>query len=82
MNWEIITFIAYFVILPGVALVFYFNGTNKNSEDFFLGGRSMGPWVTALSAQASEMSAWQLMALPGSILANANRQKWIGNGHA
>ncbi len=45
MNWEIITFIAYFVILLGVALVFYFNGTNKNSEDFFLGGRSMGPWV-------------------------------------
>ena len=31
MNWEIITFIAYFVILLGVALVFYFNGTNKNS---------------------------------------------------
>ena len=57
MNWEIITFIAYFVILLGVALVFYFNGTNKNSEDFFLGGRSMGPWVTALSAQASDMSA-------------------------
>ena len=56
MNWEIITFIAYFVILLGVALVFYFNGTNKNSEDFFLGGRSMGPWVTALSAQASDMS--------------------------
>ena len=49
MNWEIITFIAYFAILLGVALVFYFNGTNKNSEDFFLGGRSMGPWVTALS---------------------------------
>ena len=45
MNWEITTFIAYFVILLGVALVFYFNGTNKNSEDFFLGGRSMGPWV-------------------------------------
>ena len=41
MNWEIITFIAYFVILLGVALVFYFNGTNQNSEDFFLGGRSM-----------------------------------------
>ena len=47
MNWEIITFIAYFVILLGVALVFYFNGTNQNSEDFFRGGRSMGPWVTA-----------------------------------
>ena len=53
MNWEITTFIAYFVILLGVALVFYFNGTNKNSEDFFLGGRSMGPWVTALSGSCA-----------------------------
>lgn len=65
MNWEIITFLGYFVILLGVALIFYFNGSNKNSEDFFLGGRSMGPWVTALSAQASDMSAWLLMGLPG-----------------
>lgn len=38
MNWEIITFLGYFVILLGVALIFYFNGSNKNSEDFFLGG--------------------------------------------
>ena len=82
MNWEITTFIAYFVILLGVALVFYFNGTNKNSEYFFLGGRSMGPWVTALSAQASDMSAWLLMGLPGSILAFGFGQMWIGIGLA
>ena len=82
MNWEIITFITYFVILLGVALVFYFNGSNKNSEDFFLGGRSMGPWVTALSAQASDMSAWLLMGLPGSILAFGFGQMWIGIGLA
>lgn len=82
MNWEIFTFLAYFVILMGVALVFYFNGTNKDSEDFFLGGRSMGPWVTALSAQASDMSAWLLMGLPGSILAFGFGQMWIGIGLA
>lgn len=82
MNWEIFTFMAYFVILMGVALVFYFNGTNKDSEDFFLGGRSMGPWVTALSAQASDMSAWLLMGLPGSILAFGFGQMWIGIGLA
>ena len=64
------------------ALVFYFNGSNKNSEDFFLGGRSMGPWVTALSAQASDMSAWLLMGLPGSILAFGFGQMWIGIGLA
>ena len=82
MNWEIIVFLGYFIILLGVALVFYFNGSNKNSEDFFLGGRSMGPWVTALSAQASDMSAWLLMGLPGSILAFGFGQMWIGIGLA
>ena len=55
MNWELIVFFAYFIALMGVALIFYFNGSNKNEEDFFLRGRSMGPWVTALSAQASDM---------------------------
>lgn len=80
MNWEIITFMAYFIILLGVALAFYFNGSNKDSEDFFLGGRTMGPWVTALSAQASDMSAWLLMGLPGSILAFGFGQMWIGIG--
>lgn len=82
MNWEIITFVAYFAILLGVALMFYFNGSNKDSEDFFLGGRTMGPWVTALSAQASDMSAWLLMGLPGSILAFGFGQMWIGIGLA
>ncbi len=82
MNWEIITFVVYFALLLGVALVFYFNGSNKDSEDFFLGGRSMGPWVTALSAQASDMSAWLLMGLPGSILAFGFGQMWIGIGLA
>ena len=82
MNWEIITFITYFAALLAIALVYYFNGSNKNSEDFFLGGRSMGPWVTALSAQASDMSAWLLMGLPGSILAFGFGQMWIGIGLA
>lgn len=82
MNGEILTFILYFGALFGVALLFYFNGSNKDSEDFFLGGRSMGPWVTALSAQASDMSAWLLMGLPGSILAFGFGQMWIGIGLA
>lgn len=38
---------------------------NRNSEDFFLGGRTLGPWVTAMSAAASDMSSWLLMGLPG-----------------
>ena len=38
---------------------------NKSSENYFLGGRSLGPWVTAMSAEASDMSGWLLMGLPG-----------------
>ena len=81
-NAEIIVFLAYFIILFFVGLIFYFNGSNKDQEDYFLGGRSMGPWVTAMSAQASDMSAWLLMGLPGSILAFGFGQMWIGIGLA
>ena len=81
-NAEIIVFIAYFVILFFVATGFFFNGGNRNEKDYFLGGRSMGPWVAAMSAQASDMSAWLLMGLPGSILAFGFGQIWIGIGLA
>ncbi len=81
-NAEIIVFIAYFVILFFVATGFFFNGGNRNEKDYFLGGRTMGPWVTAMSAQASDMSAWLLMGLPGSILAFGFGQMWIGIGLA
>ncbi len=79
---ETIVFILYFVILFFVAMVFFFNGGNRNQKDYFLGGRTMGPWVTAMSAQASDMSAWLLMGLPGSILAFGFGQIWIGIGLA
>ena len=79
---EIIVFIGYFVVLFFIAMIFFFNGSNKDSKDYFLGGRSMGPWVTAMSAQASDMSAWLLMGLPGSILAFGFGQIWIGIGLA
>ncbi len=38
---------------------------NKNAESYFLGGRTLGPWITAFSAEASDMSGWLLMGLPG-----------------
>ena len=50
------------VILIGV---FYAKRANKSSEEYYLGGRSLGPWVTAMSAEASDMSGWLLMGLPG-----------------
>ena len=45
--------------------VVYAKKANKNSDNYFLGGRSLGPWVTAMSAEASDMSGWLLMGLPG-----------------
>jgi len=50
------------VILIGVLFA---KRANKNSSEYFLGGRSLGPWVTAMSAEASDMSGWLLMGLPG-----------------
>jgi len=82
MNAEVIVFLGYFIVLFFVGLIFFFNGSNKNQSDYFLGGRTMGPWVTAMSAQASDMSAWLLMGLPGSILAFGFGQIWIGIGLA
>ena len=82
MNAEILVFVLYFVILFFVAMAFFFNGSNQDQKDYFLGGRSMGPWVAAMSAQASDMSAWLLMGLPGSVLAFGFGQIWIGIGLA
>ncbi len=45
--------------------IYYAKKANKNSENYFLGSRSLGPWVTAMSAEASDMSGWLLMGLPG-----------------
>ena len=50
------------VILVGTL---YAKRANKNSDNYFLGGRSLGPWVSAMSAEASDMSGWLLMGLPG-----------------
>ncbi|MCR5686468.1 MAG: sodium/proline symporter PutP [Lachnospiraceae bacterium] len=53
---------------------------NNNSEDYFLGGRSLNGFVAALSAGASDMSGWMLMGLPGSIYLLGTGQVWIGIG--
>ena len=45
--------------------VYFAKRANKNAEAYFLGGRSLGPWVAAFSAEASDMSGWLLMGLPG-----------------
>lgn len=82
-NAEILAFILYFAVIVGIGVYFFMKDRKTNGEkEFFLGGRSMGPWVTAMSAQASDMSAWLLMGLPGSIMAFGFGQMWIGIGLA
>lgn len=82
MNMEVLSFALYFVIVLGIGIYFFIKSKDNSEKDYFLGGRKMGPWVTAMSAQASDMSAWLLMGLPGSILAFGLGQAWIGIGLA
>ena len=64
MIWvSIIAYMAY-IVWVGVKC----SRKNKNTDDFYLGGRKLGPYVTAMSAEASDMSSWLLMGLPGLAL--------------
>ncbi|MDR0502756.1 MAG: sodium/proline symporter PutP [Treponema sp.] len=60
----LITMAIYMAIVIGIGLYFA-KISNKSSEHYFLGGRTLGPWVSAMSAEASDMSGWLLMGLPG-----------------
>ncbi len=60
----LIAMVIYMTVVIGIGIL-YAKRANKNSEAYFLGGRSLGPWVTAMSAEASDMSGWLLMGLPG-----------------
>ncbi|MDO4674818.1 sodium/proline symporter PutP [Campylobacter sp.] len=79
INTEIaITFIAYSALMLFIG--FYFYTKNKGTEDYFLGGRSLGPVVSALSAGASDMSAWLLMGLPGALYVGGLVESYIAIG--
>ncbi|MBQ9806394.1 MAG: sodium/proline symporter PutP [Clostridia bacterium] len=68
MNSETIQILIAMVIYMAVVIVIgllFAKKANASSENYFLGGRSLGPWVTAMSAEASDMSGWLLMGLPG-----------------
>ncbi|MCE3315553.1 sodium:proline symporter, partial [Staphylococcus aureus] len=64
-NWQTYIMIAaYFIILLVIGFYGYKQATGNLSE-FMLGGRNIGPYITALSAGASDMSGWMIMGLPG-----------------
>ncbi|MDR1209236.1 MAG: sodium/proline symporter [Clostridiales bacterium] len=62
--WLLIAMAIYLAAIAVIGVVFA-GVANKSSEHFFLGGRGLGPWVAAMSAEASDMSGWLLMGLPG-----------------
>lgn len=78
--YVVIAFAAYLAVMMGIG-VYYYKKT-KSSDDYFIGGRSLNGWVAALSAQASDMSGWLLMGLPGSIYALGTGQIWLAVGLA
>lgn len=77
-TWVILAFAIYMIVMLGIGIITA--KKNKSSDDFFLGGRNLGGWVTALSAQASDMSGWMLMGLPGCVYAFGANQAWIAIG--
>ncbi len=76
----ILMFVIYLLAMLAIGLVFYFR--TKNLSDYVLGGRQLGGWVTSLSAQASDMSGWLLMGLPGAAYLTGMNSIWIAIGLA
>ena len=79
---EVVVFIIYLIFMIGVGVYFFLRNKGGGETTYFLGGRKMGPWVAALSAGASDMSAWILMGLPTSVYALGLGQVWIPVGLA
>ena len=78
---EIVAFCLYFLIIIGIGVYFFLRDKSASGEkSFFLGGRKMNGLVSALSAGASDMSAWVLLGLPGAIYAKGMGQVWISVG--
>ena len=74
----LVTFLAYLLVMVAIGLWAWWQ--TRSFDDYILGGRSLGPVVTALSAGASDMSGWLLMGLPGALYATGLVEAWIAIG--
>ena len=72
------TFALYLALIVGVGLIAF--RRTRNISDYLLGGRKLGPIVTALSVGASDMSGWLLLGLPGAIYLNGFSEAWLAVG--
>ena len=78
LNPTLITFLLYIVAMIAIGLMAY--RATTSFDDYILGGRRLGSFVTALSAGASDMSGWLLMGLPGAIYLSGLSESWIAIG--
>jgi len=78
MSYLLLTMAAYMTACLVLGLVAY--RRTRSLGDYVLGGRSLGSWVTALSAQASDMSGWLMMGLPGMAYASGLDAAWVALG--
>ncbi|MCB1874419.1 MAG: sodium/proline symporter PutP [Chromatiales bacterium] len=74
----IATFIVYLLLMLAIGVLA--SRRTRNAGDYFLGGRRLGPWVTAISAGASDMSGWLLLGLPGYAFASGVQAIWLVGG--
>ena len=78
-DWTVLgAFAGYLLVMLWIG--FFFSKRQESLGDYYLGGRKMNKWVVALSAQASDMSGWLLMGLPGAIYLGGFSEAWIGIG--
>ena len=82
-EWTMLgTILVYMALIVGVG-IWYSRRAGKGADAFFLGGRSLGPFVTAMSAEASDMSGWLLMGMPGlALLCGTAEAFWTALGLA
>ncbi|GAA0793809.1 sodium/proline symporter PutP [Marinobacterium sediminicola] len=72
------TFVVYLILMLAIGVIAY--QRTASSSDYFLGGRSLGPWPAALSAGASDMSGWLLLGLPGYAFGSGLEALWLAGG--
>ncbi|ETD72586.1 proline:sodium symporter [Pelistega indica] len=78
LNPMYVTFVLYIIAVLGIGVAAYL--ATRNFDDYILGGRRLGGFVTAMAAGASDMSGWLLMGLPGAIYASGLIEAWIAIG--
>ncbi|NHM15902.1 sodium/proline symporter PutP [Eggerthellaceae bacterium zg-887] len=80
--WVLFAMLIYFIVVLTIGFV-YAKRSNSSASEYFLGGRKVGPWLTALSAEASDMSGYLLMGLPGvAYFTGASDAGWTAIGLA